>query len=246
MIGAIIGKELRVIFASPLAWVLLAFFQLVLGWIFLSRLNYFLDVSPQIATMPAAPGFTEIVCAPVFGTAAVIMLMIVPLLSMRLIAEERRNQTLPFLFSAPVSITEIVLAKFLALVGFLLLPVLLLAIMCLSLFLGGTVDLGLLGSNVLGLALLAGSFAAIGLLISCMTAQPLVAAVGSFAALLVLWLVDISASDPESLLHLLSLIRHYDSFGRGVVAAPDLVYFAVLIGLCLLLSIRSLDAERLR
>lgn len=246
MIRAIIGKELRVIFASPLAWLLLAFFQLVLGWIFLSRLNYFLQIAPQVATMPAAPGATEIVCAPVFGTAAVILLMIVPLLSMRLIAEERRNQTLPFLFSAPVSVTQIVLGKFLALCAFLMLPVLLLAAMSLSLYLGGRVDLGLLAANVVGLGLLVSAFAGVGLLVSCMTAQPLVAAVGTFAVLLGLWLVDISATDPESPLHVLSLIRHYESFGRGILAVPDLAYYGALIVLCLLLSVRRLDAERLR
>jgi ABC-2 type transport system permease protein len=246
MILTIAGKELRRLFTSPLAWVVLAFLQLMLAWIFLSRLQSFLELQPQIAMMPAAPGLTEIVVAPTFGTASIVLLMIVPLLSMRLIAEERRNQTLPFLLSAPVSITQIVLGKFVGLLAFLSLAVALLVLMALSLYLGGKLDVGLLTGNVLGLLLLCGSFAAIGLYLSCLTAHPLVAGIGTFAVLLGLWLVNISATDPDNALHLLSLIKHYDSFAKGTVALNDLVYYLVLIVLFLLLSIRRLDSDRLR
>jgi ABC-2 type transport system permease protein len=246
MIGTVAMKELRLMFASPLAWVILAFLQLIFAWVFLSRLNAFLEVQPQIAMSPNAPGLTEIVAAPLFGTAAVVLLMVVPLLSMRLVAEERRGQTLPFLMSAPVSITQIVLGKFLALMLFLTLPIVLILLMCTALYAGGRLDLGLLGANALGLLLLCGSFAAVGLYLSCLTAQPLVAAVGTFAVLLGLWLVNISTSDPDSLLHILSLIQHYESFSRGVLAVKDVAYYAVLITLFVLLAIRRLDADRLR
>jgi hypothetical protein len=101
---------------------------------------------------------------------------------MRLLAEERRNQTLPFLITAPVSVTQIVLGKFLALLAILALPVGLIVLMALSLYLGGRLDLGLLAANALGLLLLCGCFAAVGLYLSSLTAQPLVAAVGTFAA----------------------------------------------------------------
>jgi ABC-2 type transport system permease protein len=246
MIRAIVMKELRLMFASPLAWVILAFLQLIFAWVFLSRLQAFLEVQPQLAMSPGAPGLTEIVATPVFTTAAIVLLMVVPLLSMRLVAEERRAQTLPFLMSAPVSITQIVLGKFLALVLFLTLAVGLIVLMCLSLYLGGRLDVGLLGVNAAGLLLLCGSFAAVGLYLSCVTAQPLVAAVGTFAALLGLWLINISTSDPNSILHVLSLIQHYESFSRGVIALKDAAYYAVLIALFVLLSIRRLDADRLR
>ena len=246
MIRAIAMKELRLMFASPLAWVVLFFLQLILAWIFMSRLQMFLDVQPQVAMMPSAPGLTEIVAAPVFGTASILVLMVVPLLSMRLVAEERRNQTLPFLMSAPVSITQIVLGKFTALLGFLALVVGLIVVMSLSLYLGGRLDLGLLAANALGLLLLFGSFAAVGLYLSCLFAQPLVAAIFTFALLLGLWLVDISTNDPDSVLHLLSLIKHFDAFSKGVVAVKDLVYYLAIIVLFLLLSIRRLDADRLR
>jgi ABC-2 type transport system permease protein len=246
VIGTVAMKELRLMFASPLAWVILAFLQLMLAWVFLSRLNAFLDAQPQLAMMPNAPGLTEIVAAPLFGTAAVVQLMVVPLLSMRLVAEERRSQTLPFLMSAPVSITQIVLGKFLALMLFLALPIALALLMCLVLYTGGALDPGLLAANGLGLLLLCGSFAAVGLYLSCLTAQPLVAAVGTYAVLLGLWLINISTTDPNSILHVLSLIQHYESFSRGILALKDAAYYAVLIALFVLLAIRRLDADRLR
>jgi ABC-2 type transport system permease protein len=246
MIRAIVMKEWRLLFASPLAWVVLAFLQLIFAWVFLSRLQTFLDVQPQLAMSPNAPGLTEIVAAPLFGTAAIVLLMVVPLLSMRLVAEERRGQTLPLLMSAPVSVTQIVLGKFLALLLFLALAVGLLLLMCLALYIGGRLDLGLLGANALGLLLLCASFAAVGLYLSCLTAQPLVAAVGTFAALLGLWLINISTSDPNSMLHVLSIIQHFESFSRGVLALKDVAYYLVLIVLFVLLSIRRLDADRLR
>jgi ABC-2 type transport system permease protein len=246
VIRAIAIKELRLLFASPLAWVVLAFLQVMFGWVFLSRLQIFLEMQPQLAAMPSAPGVTEVVAAPVFGTASILLLMVVPLLSMRLIAEERRNQTLPFLMSAPVSISQIVAGKFLALVAFLVLAVGLILLMAFSLYLGGRLDLGLLLANALGLLLLCGSFAAVGLYLSCLTAHPLVAAVGTFAVLLALWLINIATSDPASVLHLLSLIKHFDSFARGALSVGDLAYYAALIAVFLLLAIRRLDADRLR
>ncbi|HTS54250.1 MAG TPA: ABC transporter permease subunit [Burkholderiales bacterium] len=246
MILTIAGKELRRLFTSPLAWVILAFLQLILAWVFLGRLQTFLELQSQIAMMQSAPGLTEIVVVPVFGTATIVLLMVVPLLSMRLIAEERRNQTLPFLMSAPVSIAQIVLGKFLGLLAFLALAVGLLVLMAISLYGGGKLDVGLLAGNVLGLLLLCSSFAAVGLYLSCLTTHPLVAGVGTFAVLLGLWLVNMSSTDPDSVLHVISLIKHYDSFARGTIALGDLVYYPILTLLFLLLSIRRLDADRLR
>jgi len=246
MIRAIMMKEWRVLFASPLAWVVLAFLQLIFGWVFLSRLEAFIEAQPQIAATPSAPGLTQIVASPVFATASIILLMVAPLLSMRLVAEERRSQTLPFLMSAPLSITQIVLGKFLALLGVLALAVGLILAMSLSLYLGGRLDLGLLTANAMGLLLVVASFAAVGLYFSCLTAQPLVAAIGTYALLLFLWLINISATDPGSMLNALSLIQHFENFAKGTLALADLGYYLVLIALFLLLSIRRLDADRLR
>jgi ABC-2 type transport system permease protein len=245
MIRVIAVKELRLLFASPLAWVVLAFLQLMFAWVFLSRLQIYLELQPQLAMTPNAPGITELIAAPVFGTASIMLLMVVPLLSMRMIAEERRNQTLPFLISAPVSITGIVLGKYLALLCFLLLAVGLIVVMSLSLYLGGRLDLGLLATNALGLLLLSGTFAAVGLYLHpASPPSPGRRNWAIFAVLLALWLI-IATNDPNSVLHLLSLIKHFDTFARATIALSDLTYYVALIALFLLL-IRRLDGDRLR
>lgn len=246
MIRTIIGKELRSLFTSPLAWVVLAFLQIILGWIFLTRVDYFLTIQAQLARVPNAPGLTEIVVVPLFGIASIVLLMSVPLLTMRLVAEERRNQTMTMLISAPVSMTQIILGKYFATVIFLGFVGGLIILMGLSLLLGGKLDPGLVATNVVGLMLLTGSFAAIGLFVSCLTTHPVVAAIGTLAAFLVLWLINIAASDPGSPLHMLSLLKHFESFMNGSIVVTDLIYFALLIAVFLILSIRRLDADRLR
>jgi len=248
MIAVLAGKELRRLFASPLAWVMLASLQVLFAFFFLLGLQAFFDTQAQMAMMQGAqtPGFTAYVVEPPFGVARILLLMVIPLLSMRLISEERRNQTLTFLMSSPLSITQIVLGKFVALAAFLSVAVVLLTVMSLSLYAAGRLDHGLLIGNVIGLLLLSGSFAAVGLYLSSLTTQPLIAVVATYAVLLVLWLIDAGATDPASPLHVLSMIKHYDAFSRGIVAVNDLVYYAVVIVLFLLLSIRRLDADRLR
>ena len=248
MIAVLAGKELRRLFASPLAWVMLASLQVLFAFFFLLGLQAFFDTQAQMAMMQGAqtPGFTAYVVEPPFGVARILLLMVIPLLSMRLISEERRNQTLTFLMSSPLSITQIVLGKFVALAAFLGVAVALLTVMSLSLYAAGRLDHGLLIGNVIGLLLLSGSFAAVGLYLSSLTTQPLIAVVATYAVLLVLWLIDVGATDPASPLHVLSMIKHYDAFSRGIVAVNDLVYYVVVIVLFLLLSIRRLDADRLR
>jgi ABC-2 type transport system permease protein len=246
MIFTIAAKELRAMFTSPLAWVQLAIVQLILSWIFLLRVDYFISAQAQIARAPNAPGLTEIAIVPMFGIASMVLLMSIPLLTMRLISEERRNQTMALLMAAPISMSEIVLGKFLALIAFLTLINLLILSMALSLLAGGTIDFGLLIANLIGLMLLGASFAAIGLFISCLTTHPVVAAILSLGAFLGLWIMNIAASDPESFLHLLSLLKHFEGFMNGSIAVPDLIYFFLMITTFLILSIRRLDADRLR
>lgn len=247
MILSLAGKELRRLFASPLAWVILACLQVLFAFFFLLGLYAFFDTQAQMAMMQGqTPGFTAYVVEPPFGVARIVLLMVIPLLSMRLISEERRNQTLTFLISAPLSITQIVVGKFLALLAFLGIAVVLLVLMSVSLYTAGRLDHGLLLGSVIGLLLLCSSFGAVGLYLSCLTSQPIIAVVGTYAVLLMLWLIDAGATDPASPLHVLSMIKHYDAFSRGVVAVSDVVYYVTVIALFLLLSIRRLDADRLR
>src|SRR3972149_2932995 len=100
MIFTIAGKELKTLFASPLAWVVLTMMQLIAGYAFRRRLDDFLQLQSQLAQMGNPPGVTELVAGPVFGTAAAGLLFAVPVLAMRLVAGERRNQTMVLLLAA--------------------------------------------------------------------------------------------------------------------------------------------------
>jgi ABC-2 type transport system permease protein len=239
------AKELRSLFLSPLGWTILAVIQIILGYSFLIRVDLFLQVQPSLAGRPNAPGLGDVVVANLFGSAAVVLLLVVPLLTMRLISEERRGQTLSLLFTAPISMTQIIVGKYLGVLGFLLIVMGLLALMPLSLLLGGRLDFGQLAGGLLGLTLLAASFAAAGLFISTLTAQPTIAAITSFGLLLLLWLLDWAGSDGGGLFAYLSLVRHYEALLRGVFNSSDILYYLLFIITFLVLAVRRLDADRL-
>jgi ABC-2 type transport system permease protein len=255
MILTVAAKELKALFASPLAWVVLCVTQIIVGFVFLRGLDSFLQAQAQLASMPGAPGVTELVAAPVFAIAAALLLFAVPLLAMRLIAEERRNQTMVMLISAPLSMTDIVLGKFLGLLVFLAMIVALAALMPLSL--GGTtrLDYGQLAGLATGLMLLAASFAAVSLYISSLTAHPVAAAIGAFAALLGLMLAGDAAAEglrargwpvAASLAQMLSPVKNFEPFGKGMLDTHAIACSALLIAVFLVLAIRQLDAARLR
>ena len=247
MMWTIAGKELRRLFASPLAWVILAFLQLILALDLPARLQTFFDLQPQIAMIPSAPGLTEIVVAPTFGTARIVLLMVVPLLSMRLISEERRNQTLPFLMSAPVSITQIVLGKFVGLLAFLGIARHIAAADGAVALPGRQARYRTAGRQCAGLV------AAVRLLrcgrVVFLIAHRTSAGSGDRNVRRLARSVARSISrpaTPTAPLHLLSLIKHYDTFSSGIVALNDLAYYLIVIALFLLLSVRRLDGDRLR
>ena len=249
MILVIAGKELRTLFLSPLAWVILAVVQLILAYLFLSQIDFFLQIQSRLAGLEEAPGITEIIVAPLFGNAAVVLLLVVPMLTMRLVSDERRNRTLSLMFSAPLAMTEIILGKFLGLMAFLLVMLAMIAAMPLALLAGGTLDLGVLASSLLGLLLLLGSFTAIGLFMSTLTSQPTIAAVSTFGVLLLLWILDWAGSgrsgEASTVFGYLSILRHYEPLLKGVFNSADIVYYLLLMLTFLVLSVRRLDAERL-
>jgi ABC-2 type transport system permease protein len=250
VIGAIAGRELRSLFLSPLAWAILAVVQLILAYVFLVQVEVYLEWQPRLAAIEGAPGITEVVVAPVLRTAAVVLLLIVPLLTMRLVSEERRARTLPLLLSAPVSMTEIVLGKYMGLMAFLALMVALVALMPVSLLVGGRLDWGLFAAGVLGLLLVVASFAAAGLFLSAVTDQPTVAAVSTFGLLLLLWILDWAGSagveGASGVFRYLSVLTHYDSLLKGVFDTRDVAYYLLFCLAFLVLAIRRLDAERLQ
>lgn len=245
MISVILRKELKMLFISPIAWVLLTLGQLIFTWAFLGRLDAFLEIQPQLLQLANPPGATEVIITPLFALAAIVLLMITPILAMRLLAEERRNHTLALLMSAPISIPDIVIGKFLGLLFFFLLIIISIIVLCLSLLLGGTLDFGLLASNVLGLVLIAASFAAIGLYVSSLTTQPVVAALGSLGVLLSFWIIDFAADETHAWLHHISLLKHFERFNQGLIDTFSIAYFILLMMTCLALTIHRLNVERL-
>lgn len=255
MIFTIAGKELKALFASPLAWIVLTMMQIIMGYAFLKRLDDFLQIQTQLAQMPSPPGVTELVAAPMFATVAMVLLFAVPLLAMRLIAEERRNQTMTLLTSAPVSVTQIVLGKFLGMTAFLLLVIALVALMPLSLAASTRLDYGMLASLTAGLVLLVASFAAVSLYASCLTVHPMAAALGGFGALLAMLLMGETAGDslrergwqvPAALAQVLSPIKNFEPFSKGLVDTYAVACSLLLTAVFLALTIRQLDAGRLR
>ena len=255
MIFTIAGKELRTLFASPLAWLVLTVVQVVLGYGFLKRLDDFMQVQSQLAQMASPPGITELVAAPTYATAAAMLLFAVPLLAMRMIAEERRNQTLTLLLSAPVSMTEIILGKFTGLMAFLLIIILLVLAMPLLLATGTRLDFGLLSGLTLALLLLAASFTAVSLYASSLTAQPMAAELLGFGMLLAMLFMGETAGDslrargwqvPAAFAQVFSPLKNFEPLGRGIIDSYAIACPLLLAAAFLILAIRRLDGRRLR
>jgi ABC-2 type transport system permease protein len=248
MILTIAARELRSLFLSPLAWAILAVTQGILAFQFLSYLEQYVVIQPQLAALEGAPGIADLIIAPLYADAAVVLLLITPLVTMRVLSEERRNRTLSLLFSAPVSMTEIVLGKYLGVLGFFLVMVAMLTLMPLSLLAGTALDLGKLAACILALVLVTGAFAAIGVYLSALTQQPTVAAVTTFGLLLLLWIIDkgTTAADGSSVLAYLSMLTHYDPLLKGLFNSTDVAYYLLVIVLFTGFTIRRLDSMRLQ
>jgi ABC-2 type transport system permease protein len=246
----IASTEFSRFFRSPMAWSVLAIVQFILAWTFLGSIDeYLLHIQSATAGMENVPGVTDIVVAGLYLWAGIIMLAIMPVLTMRLLAEERMNRTLTLLLSSPVSSTEIVLGKYIGVMGFVLLMIAMLSLMPLSLLLGTPLDWGVFFSSLVGLVLLVASFAAAGLFLSSLTRQPIIAAVSSFGLLIflvVLYLSGGSQSDNSTLFQYLSHFGHFLSFLQGVFDSSDFAYYMLFIVGFLLLTIRKLDNDRLQ
>ena len=246
MIISIALRELRSMFLSPLAWTVLAVIQLVLAWSFFTQVDFFFNIQSQLATLPNAPGVTDLVVMPTFEVASIILLMVTPLLTMRLISEERRNGSIALLLSSPISMTEIVLGKFTGIVLFMLIFITMISLMPLSLLMGTELDLGKLAAGMFALMLLLSAFSAAGLYLSSLTSNPVVAAISSFGLLLLLWIINSNTGDASNTLDQLSLLDHFAPMLRGLIDTADIAYFVLFIATFLLLTIRQLDSQRLQ
>ncbi len=245
MILTIARKEFRSLFAAPSTWLILGVLQFLFAWFFLARLDAYLQLQTQLAQVANAPGATLSVASPLFGTLALMLMMLIPLFTMRLLAEERRNQTLALLLAAPVSSSQIVLGKFLSLVLFVALTIAGCTAMLSVLGLGTRLDFGLLLANASGLLLLSASYAALGLYLSALTKQPLIAAMSATALSFGLWLIDIGSAESGSGLRALSPTAHAQSLNAGLILGADILYFVLFITAFLLLTIRRVNNNRM-
>ncbi|HEY0664698.1 MAG TPA: ABC transporter permease subunit [Gallionella sp.] len=244
MIRLIALRELRSLFIQPSAWLVFAALQFILAWFFLNSLQSFLELQPQLSQVANAPGVTVVMAAPLFNLAALLLMMLVPMFTMRLIAEERRNQTFALLLSSPLSVSQIVLGKFLGLLAFLVVLTATVPLMLYSLAPGTDLDHGLLLGNCLGLLLLTASYVALGLYVSSLTDQPVFAAIGALALLLGLWLADIGASDPASHWHFISPLHHFRNFNDGLLDSGDAAFFVLFTATFLVLAMRRIHNNR--
>lgn len=237
--------ELRRIFLSPLAWAVLAIIQFIMGFVFI---NLLVDYANNAGMGNEQFGVSDYIGGSLYGFATILLLLIMPLMTMRLFAEERKAGSITLLFSAPISLTEIVLGKFVGLLGFVAVIVLLMAAMPLALNWSTDLDWGRLAAGLFGLFLLMMAFGAAGLFVSSLTREPTIAAVGSFGLLLVVWLVNILAYNDsipfKELFGYLSLIDHYESLRRGVFDTADAIYYVLFSALFLWLTVLRLDMER--
>lgn len=241
----IAAHELRRLFKSPLAWVILAVVEFLLAILFLILLNQFMNPTPWFA----GRGVTEIVVAGLFQVSGIVLLLVTPFITMRIFSEERRTGTIKLLLSSPVTITELVLGKYLGTLGFLIVLLALIALMPLSLLMGTPLDLLQMFAGLFGLLLLMASFAAIGLFVSTLTSQASVAAITTFGVLFMLWIINLASTTGgevfRAIFSYLSLLKHYDSLINGMLNSVDVIYYLIICITFVVLSIWRLDGERL-
>jgi ABC-2 type transport system permease protein len=234
-IWAISLKELKSYFVSPIAYVVMAMFLLISGYFFTLILFYTKDAGMMRY---------------LFGNMVIILLLISPLLSMRLFAEEQRNKTLELLLTSPVSDAGIVIGKFIASALFLLLMLALTLYFPVILLTLGKPDMMPILTGYLGMFLMGCAFLAIGMLTSTWTQNQIVAAVLAFSISLLLWFIGASSSvvgnDMGAVLNYLSLNSHFESFAKGLLTSSDLLYYFSVIGGLLFLTTRSLETRRWR
>lgn len=249
----IFKKELRHYFISPMAYVVLFVFLLISGYFFYSIFAFFNLMSLQASMNPAFArdlNVTEGVMRPLFSNLSVILLFVVPMVTMRLFAEEKKSGTMELLLTYPVRDGAVLAGKYAAAM------VLYAMMLVLTLLYPGIVasltrlEWGPLVTGYLGLLLMGAAFLAVGTLLSSLTENQIVAGFGTFGILLIFWVLgwssEIAGPRWGKVLSHLSLVEHLDSFGKGVIDTKDLIYYLSFTVLCLFLTLRSLESKRWR
>jgi ABC-2 type transport system permease protein len=245
-------KDLRSYFLSPIAYVVMACFLLLVGWMFMNLYSFFVQSVGQYAALNFSlsgqkPNMSESVLRPLFGNMNVVILFVAPFITMRLIAEERKDHTVELLLTAPVRPWQVVLGKFLAGLGLLCSMVAATIVYPLVLQMVGRPDWGVICGCYLGMVLVCATNVAIGLFWSSRTENQIVSAVLTFGTLLFFWLISWAAhrAGPvwSDVLNHLSLIGHYTNFALGVIDTTDIVFYLTFTGFALFLTNLSMEAH---
>jgi ABC-2 type transport system permease protein len=244
-------KELRLYFTSPVAYVILTIFLLIAGYFFFSIFSFFTRASMQMAMNPQMGrdlNVTDAVLRPLFSNLSVILLLLMPLVTMRLFAEERRSGTIELLLTYPVRDGAVLVGKYLAaftMYGAMVAGTLAYPIMLVSFT---RVEWGPLLTGYLGLLLMGGMFLAVGLFASSLTENQVVAAIVTFGVLLMFWIIgwtaEFAGGPMGTVLTDLSILEHNDTFAKGVLDTKDILYYVNFTVLALFLALRSLESRR--
>lgn len=231
---AIAQRELKSFFVSTIAWIVMAAFLLMSGFLYSVILLNTNEASLRYLV----------------SNLSVILLFVAPFLTMRLLAEENRMGTVELLLTNPVRDIEVILGKFLGVMGFILVMLAFTLYFPALLFVFGNPDIGPMATGYLGVVLQATAFAAIGLAMSSLTQNQIVAAFLSFALLLLLWLSDSMANflgKPfGDAMKYLSVTNHFQDFSRGVIDSSNIIYFVSVAAAALFVAYLSLQTRRWR
>jgi len=247
----IFKKEMRLYFTSPVAWVIITMFLLIAGYFFYSIFAFYTLASMQSAMNPQMArelNVTDSVLRPLFSNVSVILLLLMPLITMRLFAEERRSGTIELLLTYPVRDGAVLVGKYLAALALYAIMLALTLLYPGILIYFTRVEWGPLLTGYLGLLLMGATFLAVGIFASSLTENQIVAAITTFGTLLLLWVVGWSAEYVGGpwgrVLSHLSILEHFDTFARGVLDTKDVIFYVDATIVALFLTLRSLEARR--
>ncbi|HET9489503.1 MAG TPA: ABC transporter permease subunit [Methylomirabilota bacterium] len=247
----IFKKEMRLYFTSPIAWVILTIFTLITGYFFYSIFAYYTLASMQSMMNPMMAremNVSDSVLRPLFSNISVILLLLMPLVTMRLFAEERRSGTIELLLTYPVRDGAVLVGKYLAAVAMYGVMLALTLVYPAMVLYFTPVEWGVLATGYLGLLLMGATFLAVGVFASSLTENQIVASIITFGVLLIFWVIGWSADYAGGMwgrvLSHISLLEHFDSFAKGVLDTKDILYYVNFTIVALFLTLRSLEARR--
>ncbi|MBA3297301.1 MAG: ABC transporter permease subunit [Acidobacteria bacterium] len=247
---AIADKELRSYFASPIGYVLVGFFALLFGWFFYVYLGFFIRSSEQMQMGGGAPNVNQHMISGLLQNAAVIILFALPMITMRTYAEEKRSGTIELLLTSPVTDMQIILGKFLGAMGLYTAMLAVTIVYIAILFLLGKPEWRPIATGYLGLLLMGGCFISVGLLISSLTKNQIVAGFMTFVVFLMLWVInwvgESSGPTTREIVNYLSVTEHFNDFARGILDTKHIIYYLSFITFGLFLTAKSVDSERWR